>query len=62
MLTAFKPAIYVQISPERLTVKNLKSGAVISEIPEMAISALAKPTILPSVRRPAGRRPHRPRR
>jgi rod shape-determining protein MreB len=46
MLTAFKPAIYVQISPERLTVKNLRSGVVISEIPEMAISALAKPTIL----------------
>jgi rod shape-determining protein MreB and related proteins len=46
MFTALKPVIYVQISPQRLTMKNLKSGLVISEVPEMAISARPKPTIL----------------
>lgn len=46
MLSALTPAIYVQISPDRLTIKNLKSGVVISEIPEMAISAPPKPRIL----------------
>lgn len=33
----FRPLIYVQISPERLTVRNVKTGASISEIPEIAI-------------------------
>jgi len=33
----FKPIIYVQISPERLILRNVKSGEVISEIPEVAI-------------------------
>lgn len=46
MFSALTPAIYVQISPDRLTIKNLKSGVVISEIPEMAISAPPKPRIL----------------
>src|SRR5688572_3353161 len=46
MFTGLKPVIYVQISPERLTLKNLKSGVVISEIPEMAINPRPKPTIL----------------
>lgn len=46
MFATLKPVIYVQVSPERLTVKNLKSGEVIAEIPEMAISALPKSKIL----------------
>ena len=39
MLFALKPIIYIQISPERLTLKNVKTGQSISEVPEMAISA-----------------------
>jgi rod shape-determining protein MreB len=34
----FSPAvIYIQISPERLTLKNLKTGKIIAEVPEIAI-------------------------
>lgn len=39
MFAKFKSIIYIQISPERLILKNLKSGEIISVIPEMAISA-----------------------
>jgi rod shape-determining protein MreB and related proteins len=46
MFSALKPVIYIQISPERLTLKNLKTSESISEIPELAISAPPKPTIL----------------
>lgn len=42
----FKPVIYIQISPERLTVKNLKTGESISEVPEVAISTPPKPRVL----------------
>ena len=38
LLDRFTPLIYVQISPEKLTVKNIKSGEVISEVPEVAIA------------------------
>jgi rod shape-determining protein MreB len=48
MLTAFAPVIYLQISPEHLTIKNLKTGEAITEVPEMAIGmgAGASATIL----------------
>ncbi len=47
MLSALKqPIIYVQISPERLTVKNVRSGQAVSEVPEVAVSAEPKPKIL----------------
>lgn len=46
MLSAFLPLVYVQISPELLTVKHVKSGAVVSEIPEVAISTGPKVRIL----------------
>ena len=46
MLSALKHFIYVQISAERLTLKNVRSGQVISEVPEVAISAPPKPKIL----------------
>lgn len=46
MLSSFKPVIYIQISPECITVKNVKSGEMIAEVPEMAISTSSKPTIL----------------
>jgi rod shape-determining protein MreB len=48
MFSALKPLIYIQISPERLTLKNLKTGESISEIPELAISAPPKQRILAS--------------
>ncbi|MFZ6712314.1 rod shape-determining protein [Undibacterium sp. TC9W] len=39
MFDSFKQYIYIQIAPDRLSVKNLKSGECISEVPELAISA-----------------------
>ena len=42
----FKPTIYIQISPDRLTLRNVKSGETLSEIPEMAISPPPKQKIL----------------
>jgi len=38
MFSSLKPIVYIQISPERLTLKNLKTGEVMSEVPELAIS------------------------
>lgn len=46
MFTSFKPVVYVQISPDRLTVRNVKSGEAISEIPEVAISGTPKSKVL----------------
>lgn len=36
MLSALIPLLYVQISPERLTLRNPKSGQNLSEVPELA--------------------------
>ncbi|MDC6170652.1 rod shape-determining protein [Paucibacter sp. XJ19-41] len=44
--STLKPVLYIQISPERITLKNLKTGELIAEVPEMAITAAPKPTIL----------------
>lgn len=38
MFSAFIPTIYVQVSPERLTVRNIKTGQSISEVPELALA------------------------
>jgi rod shape-determining protein MreB len=46
MLTMLKPTIYVQLSPERLTVRNARTGEAISEIPEIAISQDQKKKIV----------------
>lgn len=46
MFTALRPILYVQVSPERLTVRNARSGKVISEVPEMATSSGTKKKIL----------------
>ena len=48
MFSAFQPVIYIQISPELLTLKNLKTGKSIAEIPEVAISMAPKLRILAS--------------
>ena len=37
MLSTLKPTLYVQLSPECLTVRNPKSGDFISEVPELAM-------------------------
>lgn len=42
----FRPIIYIQISPERLSVRNVKSGEEISEVPEVALSAPPKIRVL----------------
>jgi rod shape-determining protein MreB and related proteins len=42
----FNAALYIQISPERLTVRNPKSGEEFSEVPEIAIARLPKATII----------------
>ncbi|MFZ6873796.1 rod shape-determining protein [Undibacterium sp. Di27W] len=39
MFSFLQSTIYVQISPERLSVRDVKSGQTISEIAEIAISA-----------------------
>lgn len=41
LLARFAGRLYVQLSPERLTVRNPKSGQTISEVPEAAIGGPA---------------------
>ena len=38
MFSSLKPVVYIQIAPDRLTLKNLKTGETIAEVPEVAIS------------------------
>ena len=46
MLSFLQQILYVQISPERLTVRNPKTGDSISEVAEVAISGGAKAKIV----------------
>src|SRR5439155_7328729 len=46
MLSALQPIMYVQVSPERLTVRNAKTGEAIAEVPEVAIDREAKQKIV----------------
>ncbi|OGB28603.1 MAG: rod shape-determining protein MreB [Burkholderiales bacterium RIFCSPLOWO2_12_FULL_61_40] len=46
MRSYFKQVIYVQVSPDRLTVRNTKTGESFSEIPEVAIANKPKPCIV----------------
>ena len=46
MLSAFLPLVYIQITPELLTVRNVKTGTTVAEIPELAISMEPKVRIL----------------
>lgn len=46
MFERIKPLVYIQISAERLRIRNLQSGAVISEVPEMALDGSSKPRVL----------------
>jgi rod shape-determining protein MreB and related proteins len=42
----FSAALYTQISPERLTIRNPKSGEEFAEVPEIAIARSPKATIV----------------
>ncbi|WP_411882211.1 rod shape-determining protein MreB [Polaromonas sp. YR568] len=46
MFNLFKPPLYIRLSPVRLTVRNAKTGAYVSEVPEIAISRGPKPKVL----------------
>jgi rod shape-determining protein MreB len=46
MFSAFKPAIYIQIAPERLTVRNASTGASVSEVPEITMGRGPKATVI----------------
>lgn len=46
MLSYFTQIIYVQVSPDRLTVRNPKTGESFSDIPEVAITMNTKPSIV----------------
>jgi len=42
LLDFFSHPLYLRLSPERLTIRNVKTGAFISEVPEIAILRGAK--------------------
>ena len=46
MLSFFSPLVYIQIAPNLLTLKNLKTGLEISEVAEMALSLPPKPKVI----------------
>lgn len=46
MFGFLSPVLYVMISPDLLTIKNIRTGRVISEVPEVAISKSPKPKII----------------
>ena len=46
MLSALLPLVYIQITPELLTVRNVKTGTTVAEIPELAIRTSGKAVIL----------------
>lgn len=46
MFDFIKPPLYIRLSPQRLTVRNAKTGESISEPPEIAISRGLKPKVL----------------
>jgi rod shape-determining protein MreB and related proteins len=46
MLSSFIFPVYVQISPDRLIVRNVKTGLTFSEVPELAIERKSKLKIL----------------
>ncbi len=46
MFDSLKPVIYIQISPDNISVKNVRSGETISEVAELALSAPPEQKIL----------------
>ncbi|MES2818780.1 MAG: rod shape-determining protein [Pseudomonadota bacterium] len=46
MFKAFKPILYIQLSPQQLSVRNLKTGETLAEVPEVAIAYDPAPRVL----------------
>lgn len=46
MFTSFIPIIYVQLSSERLTLRNAKTGEIVSDVPEVAFTRKPKLSIV----------------
>lgn len=46
MLSSLVPVLYIQVAPDRITIRNPKTGATMSEVPEVAISAGPKEKVL----------------
>ncbi|MFS2034207.1 rod shape-determining protein [Polaromonas sp. CT11-55] len=46
MLDLFQTPLYIRLSPFRLTVRNVKTGTFVSEVPEIALSRGPKPKVL----------------
>ena len=46
MLSAFSPLLYIKVAPERLTVRNVRTGAEITEVPEIAIGKAGKKAVI----------------
>jgi rod shape-determining protein MreB len=46
MLSALFPILYVKVAPDRLTVRNVRTGAEISEVPEIAMAKAGKKTVI----------------
>ena len=46
LASLFSSTLYVQLSPDRLSVRNPKSGQYFSEVPEVAIAHVPKPKIV----------------
>lgn len=46
MLNFLRPQLYIQISSDRVVVKNVRSGASVADVPDIAISVDVKPTVL----------------
>lgn len=46
MLDFLKQTIYVQIAPDRLTIRNPKQGLAVSEIPEIAVARAPRSKVL----------------
>ena len=42
MLSGLSPLLYVKVTPDRLTVRNVRTGAEVADVPEMAIGGPAK--------------------
>jgi rod shape-determining protein MreB len=49
MLASLRPTLYVQLSPQRVTVRNAKTRTEVSEVPEVALSRMKGKTSILAV-------------
>ncbi len=38
LLSSLVPTVYIQLSPERITLRNAKTGETLSEVPRIAVA------------------------